>query len=425
MKVIILAAGQGTRLYPLTSHKPKCMVEINGRSILLRQLEIMKSCNIQENDIYIVTGYKSEVIEEYLQNTNINIVKNNEFKTSNMVYSLMRLKKLFLNEKEIIVSYGDIVYSKEVLNKVINSKYDISVTCDDEWYNYWAERSENPLDDAETFMINNEGNLIEIGQKTTDIKRIQSQYIGLMKFKNKGVKQVLEICREAKDLLNQGKTFGRTKRNYNTMYMTDLLQGLIDKKVILKPIRINRGWFEIDCKRDLEIASEYIDLEKGAVYWLTGLSGAGKTTIGKKLYNKIKKHKKNVLLLDGDQLRTVLESEEYSYEERKKLSMKYSKICKMIADQGIDVIICTISMFDDIRDWNRQNIANYKEIYIKVTMKELMKRNQKNLYKNCENVVNIDIEFEEPKQSDLIIENNGEKRPDEIAKYIYNEICSK
>lgn len=162
---------------------------------------------------------------------------------------------------------------------------------------------------------------------------------------------------------------------------------------------------------------------KGTVYWITGLAGSGKTTIGKLLYNSIKSNKDNIILLDGDKLRELYDSEDYSFEGRKKLAIKYSKLCKMISEQGIDVICCTISMFDECRNWNRENISNYKEIYLKVSIDELIKRDQKELYtkalrKEIKNVMGIDIDFEEPKNPDLLINNNGETSPKDIVDNI-------
>ena len=95
----------------------------------------------------------------------------------------------------------------------------------------------------------------------------------------------------------------------------------------------------------------------------------------------------------------------------------------MLSDQGVDVICCTISMFDECRQWNRENISNYKEIYLKVSIDELIRRDQKELYtkalrKEIKNVIGIDVDFEEPKQPDLLIENNGEISPEEIVNNI-------
>lgn len=159
----------------------------------------------------------------------------------------------------------------------------------------------------------------------------------------------------------------------------------------------------------------------GTVYWITGLSGAGKTTVGRLLYEKLHKAKDNVVFFDGDQLRQVFGNDlGYTKEDRFQCAMRYSRICKLLADQGIDVVCCTISMFDQVRKWNRENIKSYQEIYIKVPMEILRKRNQKGLYSgaetgNVEDVVGINLELELPKEPDLEIENDGLQTPDEIV----------
>ena len=133
MKIIILAAGQGTRLRPLTDNQPKCMVEVKGKSLIERQLLTMYSCGIEEEDITIVGGYKSEVLKKRLENTKIHFSINENFPSTNMVYSLMCAKDLMEGEEDIIISYGDILYSKEVFEKVLASEEDMSVIVDDGW----------------------------------------------------------------------------------------------------------------------------------------------------------------------------------------------------------------------------------------------------------------------------------------------------
>ena len=98
----------------------------------------------------------------------------------------------------------------------------------------------------------------------------------------------------------------------------------------------------------------------GIVYWITGPAGAGKTTIGKLLYEKIKETEPNTVFLDGDTLREVFGNDlGYSKEDRRKCAMRYSRLCAMLQSQGMNVICCTISMFDSVREWNRANISNY------------------------------------------------------------------
>lgn len=162
-----------------------------------------------------------------------------------------------------------------------------------------------------------------------------------------------------------------------------------------------------------------------AVYWITGLSGAGKTTIGKILYAKIKEKYSNTVFLDGDTMRKVFGGDlGYTREERIKCAMRYSRLCAMLEEQGIYVICCTISMFDCVRDWNRENIKNYREVYVKVSMETLLQRDQKGLYSGTttekdKEVAGVHVEIEEPKHPDLVLENDGEKTPEEQADLIY------
>lgn len=253
MKVIILAAGQGTRLRPLTDECPKCMVQVNGVSLIDRQIAVMKNCGIKEEEIYIVTGYCSNVLETKFAGSAIHIINNLNYETTNMVCSLMCAKEIMLSDKEVIVSYGDIIYDESVFRKILEGAQEISVIVDDEWYGYWKERCENPLDDAETLVFDNNDILLEIGQKTTDLNKIQAQYIGLMKFMESGIEKVTGLADIAKKKSERGQLLWRTERNYEKMYMTDLLQGLIDEGNILKAIHIKRGWFEIDDCADLKV----------------------------------------------------------------------------------------------------------------------------------------------------------------------------
>ncbi len=258
MKVIILAAGQGTRLRPLTDECPKCMVKVNGISIIDRQITTMKNCGIREEDIYIVSGYCGDVLEKHFMGRGIHFIPNTQYETTNMVCSLMCTSEIMANEEDIIVSYGDIIYDETVFRKILDVQSNLSVIVDDGWYEYWSARCENPLDDAETLVYDQEDNLIEIGQKTTDLAKVQSQYIGLMRYQKQGVGEVLDLARDAENRTKNGMQLWRTIRPYQKMYMTDLLQGLIDEGHVLKAVHINRGWYEVDDYEDLKLAEKQL-----------------------------------------------------------------------------------------------------------------------------------------------------------------------
>lgn len=152
---------------------------------------------------------------------------------------------------------------------------------------------------------------------------------------------------------------------------------------------------------------------KGILYWITGLSGAGKTTIGTRLYYELKKQKDNVVLLDGDILKNIVDdSLGYTEEDRRKRAMKYAGICKILTDQGIIVICCTIAMYDEVRDWNRKNNKGYVEIFLDVPVSVLTERDRKGMYSKqqkgeLKNLAGIDMQVEFPKEPDIVLENDG------------------
>ncbi len=159
-------------------------------------------------------------------------------------------------------------------------------------------------------------------------------------------------------------------------------------------------------------------MQKGTVYFFTGLAGAGKTTIGGLFYRRMKMRKNDVVLLDGDQLRRLSfhKHSGYTTEERKRGAYYNFEMSHMLAEQGIDVVMCSISMYSDVRCWAKSHIQNYKEIYIKAAWETLYKRDQKGLYSSgTKNVVGVDLLCEEPEHPDIIIQNDGQESPEHIV----------
>ncbi len=250
MKGIILAAGEGKRLRPLTEDKPKSMIEFCGMTLLQRQVNVMKECHI--DDIIVITGYKSDIINI----SGVTYYKNEEFEETNMVETLFCAKEEL--EGEIIVSYADIVYEKNVLQKLIDSKQKISVVIDEKWEKYWNKRFENPLDDVESLKINSKGNIIDIGQKTRSLEEIQGQYIGLMKFNSEGTKIISNFYHRCKEESKKGSNILNSKIEFKKSYLTDLLQGLIVDGNELKPVFVNGGWLEFDTINDFKLYQKMI-----------------------------------------------------------------------------------------------------------------------------------------------------------------------
>ncbi len=247
-KVIILAAGEGTRLRPYTLDCPKCLVKVGGKCLLDYQLAVLRSQGIE--NIILIKGHLSDT----LHRSGVMTYCNERYADTNMVWTL------FCAEEEmsgnVVVSYGDIAYSKEVLIKLMNSSQDISVVVDRGWQTYWEARFDNPLDDAETLKIGQDGRITEIGQVPNKLGEIEGQYVGLMKFSEKGLSILKELFKKA---IFTGKLGAKRPEK---AYMTDLLQAAINEGYGVWPVFINGDWVEIDTVNDLNLEITRERLEK-------------------------------------------------------------------------------------------------------------------------------------------------------------------
>ena len=245
LKVIVLAAGQGKRLHPLTNNKPKCMVELFGKTLLQRQIEIYRNCGI--SDITVVTGYYDSKINY----PDIYKLKNKRYLTTNMVESLFcAQEKLF---GSVIVSYGDIIFEKKIIKKLINSENDISIIIDKNWKDYWKIRFNDPLKDAESLVLDKNGFIQSIGQKVENVEEIEGQFIGLMKFQNDGIKNIKKFYEKIKKISISGSNLLNTNLPFEKSFMTDFLQGLINFDYKLKVVSIKNGWLELDSLKDYRL----------------------------------------------------------------------------------------------------------------------------------------------------------------------------
>lgn len=250
MRLIILAAGQGTRLRPLTNDRPKCLVELQGRPLIQWQIESARNAGIE--DIVVVGGYLMGQLRAY----DVTLIENPRFASTNMVQTLRCATDYFGDG--FVMSYGDIVYAPNVLKILLADPAPIAVTVDVSWRSYWERRLEDPLADAETLKIHPDGSLLEVGQKPRSYDDIQAQYIGLVAFRKSGVARLNQTLGN----IAQGAAVGQYpfggKRSLDALYMTDLLQGMIDEGESLHACKVEGQWVEIDSVSDLELAHQML-----------------------------------------------------------------------------------------------------------------------------------------------------------------------
>ncbi|MCI5967964.1 adenylyl-sulfate kinase [Helicobacter sp.] len=147
---------------------------------------------------------------------------------------------------------------------------------------------------------------------------------------------------------------------------------------------------------------------RGVLVYITGLSGAGKTTLAKEVIKSIK-DKLNIkpIFLDGDILRECVMNKDYSTQGRFNMALYYVKVAKLLVDQGFVVVLSTISMFDKVRAFNMENFQNYLEVYLEVSEEIRKQRDPKDFYKqNIVDMAGLDQSVELPKNSHLVFKDN-------------------
>lgn len=234
MNAIILAAGRGSRMKNLTEERPKCLVELRGKTLLDWQLTALRAAGISE--IAIVTGYKRELLAD----RGLMEFHNPRWAETNMVSSLACAEE-WLRAGQCIVSYSDIFYGAAAVRSLMQCPAPLAVTYDPNWLELWTQRFGDPLLDAETFRLTPEHTLAEIGNKPKSVDEVQGQYMGLLRFTPEGWGEVMRI---RSDL---------TQEQRDKMHMTGTLQKIVEaRRLPILAVPYTGEWGEVDSQTDLE-----------------------------------------------------------------------------------------------------------------------------------------------------------------------------
>jgi choline kinase len=240
MRAVILAAGRGSRMGPLGDERPKCLVELEGKSLLDRQLAALRRGGVEE--IAIVRGYRAETLNV----PGLSYFENERWAQTNMVMSLAAAAE-WLRSGPVIVSYADIVYRGELVRALTDTAGALVISYDRAWRQLWTRRFADPLSDAETFRIDSVGNLLEIGGKTTRIEDIEGQYMGLLKFTPAAWSAVEAVLAPLDPLIR------------DRLDMTGLLRRLLAGKTIpITTLGTEGQWGEIDNPGDVMLYQSLI-----------------------------------------------------------------------------------------------------------------------------------------------------------------------
>lgn len=240
MKLIILAAGRGSRMGKRTENLPKCMCKLAGKTLLTRCLETLQTAGLQMEDIGIVTGYRSELFTI----PDIHYFHNPNWASTNMFISLTMAEK-WLRTESCIVCYSDIVFSSQTVRKLVDSTEPLALTYYTKFWDLWCKRMDDPLSDLETFRFNKDNYLTEIGKKPTSIQDIAGQYMGMIRFTPTSWQWIMDVIKKPLPKSNE------------KLDMTTLLEVLVENGHPAKVIADSGLWLECDTETDVEIYEKY------------------------------------------------------------------------------------------------------------------------------------------------------------------------
>lgn len=235
MKVIILAAGRGSRMGDRTSDRPKCLCVLAKKTLLQRCLETLYQAGIEKENIGIVTGYKKELFEE----KGIKYFHNEDWEETNMFVSLTKADE-WLSREECIVCYSDIVFTSNAIHKLVECRDEMALTYYTEYWELWNARMENPLDDLETFILSkNKKYLMEIGNRPESKEQIEGQYMGLIRFTPRSWEWVQNVIKK------------KLSKPIEKLDMTTLINELIKAGHLITAIPNSDFWLECDTGNDI------------------------------------------------------------------------------------------------------------------------------------------------------------------------------
>ena len=245
MKVIIIAAGTGARLGKEVSKLPKSLLEVNGQTILSRQISILKKMGIEE--IIVITGPYTEKFPSI----DVTYVNDRDYDEHDILGSLIAAKDYI--EGSILITYSDILFDENVLRQIIQQKCDIGIAVDMDWKQAYEERTLHPLTEAENVLLDDNKNVLKTQKNIRSNTDMVGEFLGIIKLSSHGAKILTDKFEYL--LANHTGTF-HNAISLKKAYITDLIQELVNSKIVVTPILISGKWCEIDTIQDLERAQK-------------------------------------------------------------------------------------------------------------------------------------------------------------------------
>lgn len=251
MKAIMIAAGLGRRMGPMTAELPKCLaIQWNGKTLFEQQLKTIRECGIRE--VIVVRGYCGDKFPDL---TDVRYFWNRDFQTNNILESLMCAKSEISGDTVIL--YSDIWFQADVLKAIMNSPGDIAAGVDLQWQGVYEGRTDHPLQEAEIALFDSNCSISKIGKIALETSAEAGEFVGIVRVNARGAAIFQEHYDKIKQLY-QGKAFQRA-HDFKKAYLTDFLQDLIRIETPVTAVPLRGGWREIDTVQDFQNLLKHLE----------------------------------------------------------------------------------------------------------------------------------------------------------------------
>ena len=253
-KAVILAAGEDKSLFPLTEEIPKTLLDIKGKTILERQIQLLRSVGI--HDIAVVRGYKKHKINY----PDLVYIDNDSYENSGSLVSLL-LAKDYLDTSTIVL-YGDILFESEILARLVESKEDTTLVVDRGWKKRYQDSKEgHALKPELTTLAEGDETTKVVGIGMAD-SNLSSEFIGLAKLSLSSLK-ILDSVYKNIYLKNPEQKFHNSS-SLSKASILDFVQELIEQQESINALEIWRSWIDVDTFEDYRNSWKLIEeLDKG------------------------------------------------------------------------------------------------------------------------------------------------------------------
>ncbi len=254
VRAVIIAAGSGKSLLPLTEDRPKCLLEIKGRSVLDRQLETLRACGI--HDVVVVRGYRKQKVNV----PGLRYYDNDRYEETGELYSLFTAEAEL--QGRLLFLYSDILFDQAVLEKLLRSKADVAIAVDRSWPDHRDQLlpllkpmdlviTRNPPEPRHRFLPSEDDDtIVRVGQWVPP-EEATAEFIGMALFSERGC----HLLRETWARLRAAHTgtFHEADSPERAAF-TDLLQELVEQGEPISCVNVYKGWLEIDTFEDYQRA---------------------------------------------------------------------------------------------------------------------------------------------------------------------------